>query len=360
MRMRIAFFNWRDIRNPLAGGSEVYVHEILSRLAGRGHQVALFTSTFRDSAPTEIIDGIQHIRYGGKYSMFAKTESCYSKKVRGKYDVVAESINGVPFFTPLFSKERTVALIHQLTRENWFSGLVFPAALIGYYAEDALLSFYRDAKCVVPSASTKSDLEGLGFSDVSTIHGASNISAGAMEGKEKALLYLGRLARSKRVGDVIKAFRIIHESNPGYSLWIAGTGKEYHALRKLADSMGLPVRFFGFVSEAKKAELLSKAAVLLFPAKREGWGLVVLEANSCYTPVIGYDVHGLRDSIRPGINGALVREGDVEGLAESVLEMIADESLLEKLCQSSKEYSRKFSWEKSASEFESIFEQVIS
>ena len=107
--MRIAFFNWRDLKNPLAGGSEVYVHEVLSRLSERGHGVSLFTSTFPGSLPSETIDGIRHVRYGGKFSMFAKAQSCYSKRIRGKYDLVAESINGVPFFTPLFAKEKTVS-----------------------------------------------------------------------------------------------------------------------------------------------------------------------------------------------------------------------------------------------------------
>ena len=354
MRMRIAFFNWRDIRNPLAGGSEVYVHEVLSRLAERGHRVTLFTSSFPNSRARETIDGIEHVRYGGKYSMFAKTESCYSKYVRGRYDVVAESINGVPFFTPLFARERTVALIHQLTRDNWFSGLIFPAALLGYYAEDTLLSFYRDVRCIVPSASTKTDLEGLGFSDVNTVHGASNISIEPRPGKEKALLYLGRLTKSKRVSHVIRAFRKIHEKYPDYELWVAGSGSERESLVKLARSLKIPARFFGHVSREKKVELLSKSAAMLLPAKREGWGLVVLEANSCYTPVIGYDVHGLRDSIRPGVNGMLVPDGDISGLADAACSIIRDGALLEGMCEYAKDYSRGFSWDKAASEFEAL------
>jgi glycosyltransferase involved in cell wall biosynthesis len=358
--MRIAFFNWRDVKNPLAGGAETYVHEVLSRLADRGHQVTLFTSTFRGSVPRETIDGIDHVRYAGKFSMFASALSCYSKHIKGKYDLVAESINGVPYFTPLFAKEKTVSLIHQLTRENWYSGIAFPAAVIGYYAEDAMLSFYRKVPCAVPSKSTKNDLLSLGFSDVSVIHGASNISISKKSNKKKVVLYLGRLTRSKRVSHVLKAFGRIYESNPDYSLWIAGSGPEEKNLHRLAAELGIPTTFFGHVDEKKKLELLSDASLVLFPAKREGWGLVVLEANSCFTPVVGYDVQGLRDSIRHGVNGYIAADGDLEKLADSASSIISNQKKLSEMEKTSKEYSSQFSWDRTADGFEALFERVLS
>jgi glycosyltransferase involved in cell wall biosynthesis len=358
--MRVAFFNWRDVKNPLAGGAEVYVHEVLSRLVGMGHEATLFTSTFKGCLPQETIDGVGHVRYAGKFGIFAKASSCYSSKIKGKFDIVAESINGVPFFTPFFSKEKTVSLIHQLTRENWYSGIALPAAFIGYHAEDALLSFYKDVPCVAPSQSTKSDLLKLGFSNLRVIHGASNISRETKGSKKKAVLCLGRLTKSKRVSHALAAFRKIYDSNPEYSLWVAGSGPEEKSLRAMAARLGIPVRFFGFINESEKIRLLSEASLLLFPAKREGWGLVVLEANSCFTPVIGYDVHGLRDSIVPGLNGYLADEGDIDMLAASSIRLLQDSRRLGEVENSSKEYSRKFSWDRAASEYESLFMEVLS
>lgn len=55
------------------------------------------------------------------------------------------------------------------------------------------------------------------------------------------------------------------------------------------------VTFLGFVSEKKKFEEMAKAWNLLVPSSREGWGMIVPEANSVGTPVIAYDVSGLRD-----------------------------------------------------------------
>lgn len=359
--MKIAFFNWRDIRNPLAGGAEVYCHEVLSRLSEK-HEVALFTSSFPGSALEEEIDGIRHVRYAGRYSIYAKARSCYRRHIQGRYDIVAESISGVPFFTPLFSKEPVVPFIHQLTRENWFSGLWFPAALFGYLTEDLMLSPYRSLPAIAPSDSTRSDLERLGFRDVHVIHGASALVRPDVA-KEKAptVLYLGRLTKSKRVGHVLAAFAGLRERVPGARLWIAGSGPEEGRLKSRAKELGLSdsVSFLGRVGEERKAELFARADVFVLPAVREGWGLVVLEANSCGTPVLGYDVPGLRDSVKGGVNGWLAPDGDLDALSARLVSMLSDREALARLSASSLDYSRKFSWDKTASEFERLFEMVL-
>jgi len=361
--MRLAFFNWRDIRHPMAGGAEVYVHEILRALVARGHSATLFSSRFPGSSEREAIDGIEHIRFGGRYSMYATAALCYRKHIRGRFDVIVESVNGVPFFTPLFANEPIIPLIHQLTRENWYSALPFPVAFAGYHMEDAMLRIYRRNPSVAPSPSTKSDLEKLGFHDVRIIYGAAQVERPAGITKESAptLIYLGRLTKSKRVDHALRAFSSLRKKMPGAVMWVAGSGPEEARLRALAQELGIApsVSFFGKVSEGRKAELLSRAHIMLFPAVREGWGLVVLEANACGTPAIGYDVPGLRDSIRNGINGHLVRDGEIDSMAEKALSLLSEPGLLGSLSSSSAEFARGFSWEKSAGEYEALFREVL-
>ena len=62
----ILFINWRDIRNPEAGGAEVHLHEISSRIAARGNKVTVLASSFDGSADEEEIDGVRVVRCGGK------------------------------------------------------------------------------------------------------------------------------------------------------------------------------------------------------------------------------------------------------------------------------------------------------
>ena len=360
--MRVAFFNWRDIRHPLAGGAEVFIHQILKRFVSKGHHATLFCSTFPGCAPSETIDGIEHVRYGGRFLMYPKAYACYRRHVKGKYDVIVESVNGMPLFLPFFAREKVVPFIHQLTRENWFSGLPLPLALPGYYLEDAMLKVYRNNPAVVPSLSTRRDLEGLGFTNVRIVHGGADIKRPDV-GKEPVptLLYLGRLTRSKRVDHALRAFKRVRDAIPA-KLWVAGSGPEAGSLMRLSENLGLgnDVVFFGRVSEEKKAELLTKAHLMLFPAVREGWGLVVNEANACGTPVIGYDVPGLWDSITAGVNGMLVPNGDFTAMADAASSLLQDGKKLEHLSASSAKHAKAFTWDRSAYEFLAFLEEVVS
>lgn len=341
--MKLAFFNWRDIKHPNAGGSEVFVHNLLIELKCLGHDVTLFTSKYPGSNETELIDGINHVRYGGKYTIYLRSFFIYKKFIEGNFDFIVESINGIPFFTPLFAKEKTVSYIHQLTKENWFSALPYPIAFLFFYLESFLLIPYKKLKTAVPSESTAVDLRNLGFFDISIIPGASKIQSKGKKANETTLIFLGRLAKSKKVSDAILAYSIFKKDNPFSKLWVVGSGNEEGKLKKMAPD---GVHFFGFVDEQKKAELLSKAHVLLFPAVREGFGLVVLEANSCSTPVVGYDVPGLRDSIIDGVNGYLVK--DPASMAAKTSDIMAK---YEHISRMAKNHSMGFSWAKTANEF---------
>jgi glycosyltransferase involved in cell wall biosynthesis len=359
--MRIALFNWRDIRHPSAGGAEAFVHQVLRLLVEQGHEATLFTSSYSGSLPRETIDGVEHVRYAGRLLIYPKSYLCYRKHIKGRYDAIVESINGPPFFTKLFAKEKVVPFIHQLTRQNWYSGLPLPLAFLGYHLEGPMLSLYKDSPAIVPSGSTRSDLERLGFRDVTVVHGGGDISPPIPIEKqpEPTLIYLGRLTRSKRVDHAIRAFAALRKRMPEARLWVVGRGSEAHSLKALSQQLGLTgITFHGHVTEERKAELLSKAHLMLFPAVREGWGLTVLEANACSTPVIGYDVHGLRDSVRPGLNGLLVRDGDIQGMADAASGLLNDRDSLRRLAASSSEYSAGFSWSRAADEFIALLERV--
>jgi glycosyltransferase involved in cell wall biosynthesis len=360
--VRIAIFNWRDIRNPAAGGAEAFVQRLSESLISLGHAVTVFSARFPGCKPEETINGVPHIRFGGKYSIYLLAFSCYKKHVRGRFDIIIESINGVPLFLPKFAKEKVYAFIHQLTRENWYSGLPWPLAFAGYHAEDAMLGAYRKLPVMVPSSSTRADLIALGFRDVGVIFEAADITpppdADAKKEEIPTLVYLGRLTLSKRVDHALEALKMIRARVPRARLWIIGDGPEKNRLQRLTRDIGLDgcVTFFGRVSPQKKAELLTRAHLLIVPAVREGWGLVVLEANSCGTPAIGYDVPGLRDSIKSGTNGILVPDGDKASLAERSASLLSEPRSLEELSKKSSANSKKFTWKRTAESVASFIE----
>ncbi|MEM5825795.1 MAG: glycosyltransferase family 4 protein [Candidatus Aenigmatarchaeota archaeon] len=361
--MKILIFNWRDIKNPEHGGAEVFTHEVFKRIAKMGHEVTIFSSEFKGCKKEEFIDSIRIIRSGGRYSVYIKARKYYNNFFsKESYDVIIDEINTLPFFTPSFAKkgEHIIALIHQLAREYWFYETFFPINFIGYHIlENSILKKYVEIPTVTVSNSTKNDLLNLGFKKVFIV--SEGISFHPLrkipdKSEKPTIIYLGRLKKAKRVEHVIKAFNIVEKKIPKAKLWIVGSGYLRSHLEKISNKR---VTFFGHVNEKKKIDLLSKAWILINPSIREGWGINVIEANACGTPCIAYDVPGLRDSIVDGKTGLLVKEnGNIEALANAIIKVLEDEKLRNKLSINALKWARRFSWDKSAREFEKIIKMV--
>ena len=358
--LKILIFNWRDIKNPAAGGAEVFTHEIAKRLVAQGHTISFFTSAFDGCRKNETFDGIEFFRSGNRYTVYLEARKYYKKHI-GQFDVVIDEINTIPFMTPDFIKDGTpiVALIHQLAREFWFLETKFPINMLGYhYFEDRWLKKYLDIPTLTVSNSTKQDLIDLGFKDIFIIPEGLNIKPlDSLPEKEKdpTFIFVGRMGHAKRPDHVVKAFSYIREKRLDAKLWMVGDG----AMRKQLEAMNPEgVTFFGYVSQEKKHKLMSRAHAILVPGVREGWGLVVTEANAMGTPAIGYNIHGLRDSIKDGETGLLC-DPNPEGMAERAFEFMRDTDMQVRFSENALEWAREFDWTKSADEFLKTMELVI-
>ena len=356
--MNILWFNWRDIKNPEAGGAEVYTHEIAKRLAEKGYSITLFTSKFRGCKEEEIIDGVRVVRDGGRYTVYQKAKEFY-KRNRNSFDLVIDEINTKPFHTPKFVDNcNIVALIHQLAREFWFYEAPFPVNLIGYYIlENRWLKNYVNIPTITVSNSTKKDLEDLGFKKIFIVHNGLNVEPvnRIPEKAEKpTIIFVGRMKKAKRPQDVIKAFKIVRKEIKDAQLWMVGDGY----LRKKLESKAKDVKFFGYVDKRTKDELVKRAWVIAVSGVREGWGQVVTDANALGTPAVGYNIPGLRDSIKHGYNGLLV-DNNPEALADAIIEILLDDKLREKLSRNAIEWAKQFSWDRSAGEFERLIETIV-
>ena len=359
--MKILIFNWRDTKNPQAGGAEVFTHEIAKRCVSASNEVTLFTSEFPGCMKEEVIDGVRVLRAGSKYSVYWKARVYYKKCFKGKFDFTVDEINTRPFLTPKFvdGREKKIALIHQLAREFWFYETPFPISCIGYYLlEPRWLRNYIKVPTITVSDSTKRDLLDLGFEKIFIVPDAINyrpLDKLPEKEKEPTLLFVGRFKKVKLPNHAIEAFKIAKTEIPNLRLWMVGDG---YLRPRLERKTSNGVEFFGHVPEKRKQELMRRAHILVVPAVREGWGIVVIEANAMGTPAIGYDVPGLRDSIKNGKTGFLLRQQNSEGLADAVIKILKNNELRKTLGKGALEWSRKFSWDRSAKEFLKIIEEV--
>jgi len=360
--LRILWFNWRDIKHPDAGGAEVFTHEIMRRLVKKyDYDVTLFTAQIPNGIAHEIVDGITIIRNGGKYSVYNKAK-VYYKKYKNNYDFIIDEINTRPFLTPRFvNNKHILAIFHQLAREFWFYETFFPLNYIGYYfLERRWLSYYQEIPTITISDSSKEDLKALGFKKVLMIpQGLSVIPLDKVPQKETnpTLVFLGRLKKAKLPDHAIDAFSLIKKEIPDTKMWIIGDG---YMLRELKKRFNLKdLTFYGYVQNEIKYRLLSKAHLILVPAVREGWGIVVTESNAMGTPAVGYNVPGLRDSIKDNETGILVKENTPYSLAKSAISLLKDRNLLLRFSSNALAFSKQFSWDDSAKAFDKIIKNVF-
>lgn len=131
------------------------------------------------------------------------------------------------------------------------------------------------------------------------------------------LVYAGRLSPEKNPGAVIEAVKLLVRNGIDVCLDVYGTGAAMAALRRAA--VGLPVVFHGYVAGRRAlAEHLAVADVAFAPSAAETFGLSVLEALACGTPVVAADTGGAGELLSPGSGVAVpaTPEGIARGVAE--------------------------------------------
>jgi len=348
--MNILISSWRGPKHPNFGGAEIVTHEHAKAWVKAGHAVTLITSGFPGVPTEEIIDGVQIIRRGNQIATIQIAAIYwYFFDNHPNYDLVVDQFHGIPFFTPLYIRGKKLAFIHEVAKEVWWTNhLSFPVNFIygflGYVLEPLIFLLYRNTHFLTVSQSTKQDLIGWSIpeANITIIHnGFTPIKIKESKQSNPTLIYLGAIAKDKGIEDALKAFSLLDFS---WRLWVVGKGEQSY-LEKL--NFSERVKFWGYVSEKKKFELLAKAHIMINPSHREGWGLVNIESNSVGTPVVAYNVPGCRDSIRNNVTGILCSLSDINCLAKSIEKLNTNKTLYKLMSMKSKQWSRRFPWSKS-------------
>ena len=151
---------------------------------------------------------------------------------------------------------------------------------------------------------------------------------------------------------------MVREKKPEIKSLIIGNGSEKGKLEKLVSKIGLEenIKFLGFLENQDHMYALIKSSkVFVLPSEREGFGIVVIEANTCGIPVItvNHKDNAARDLIKEGRNGLVCRL-DEEEIAEGILKILKNNSIggMEKACKDS---AKKYDWDKIVNEIEGVY-----
>ncbi len=366
--MKIVAVNWQDLANPLGGGAETHLHEILERLAAWGHEVVLLCGGWPGCPPRAERNGVEIHRVGTRQTFALHARRYWERHLAPRrFDVLYEDINKMPLFTTRWSgPQKVVVVVPHLFGSAAFQELNPLLASAVWLSERPIPWMYGNVPFQAISESTGDDLVARGIRrelvkvippGVSYEHYTPDASVRAAR---PTIAYLGRLKKYKGVDLVIRALAQMQHTDA--VLEIAGAGDYRPALERLVESLALRerVRFLGFVTEAEKLALLRRAWIVSLASPKEGWGLTNVEAEACGTPVVASNSPGIRESVRDGETGFLVPHGDVAAMAAAYDRLAGDPAMVASMGAKARAFAESFTWERCARETEAHLLSVIN
>jgi len=385
-RRRILLLNERDLGHPRAGGAEIHLSRIFSRLVARGHAVTQYSSGFPGGDRLTEIEGVSIERRGPLPVYYASVPGRVRAAVKSsEFDLVVECLNKIPFYTPLYCRLPILAICHHLFGRVAFDQVAFPIAAAVVLAESGIPRAYRDTFFVAISDSTREDLVERGIAPEHIVVSPPGIDPPAFEVDPRAdrpprATYVGRLERYKRVDLLLRAGALLVDRFQNLEILIIGRGPERQRLEELARDLGLEgrTRFTGFIEDRERDALLAGSRVCAFPSEKEGFGLTVIEANALGTPVVARNAPGLRDSIRHGTTGLLIDPPDpatrgrgrgggrgsdatdeARCYADAMSMLMTDREEALEMRGACLEWSRRFDWDRATDDMEAAIEQRL-
>jgi len=355
--MRILILNWRDPKNPNGGGAEQLTQEMAKRWVKAGHIVTQFSSTFPNAKPREVIDGVTFIRKGSWWNVHLFACYYYLRYLRKQTDIIIDEVHWFPFFSAFYAPKKTVVLVCEVANMLFYTIFPYPLASCWRLIEKFYLAVYKNVPMMAISQSTYEDLikEGHTRSNLIVLPMGLTVTVKIKhfpKEKDPTLIYVARLNKQKGIFDTIEAFRIVKQHIPSSKLWLVGSSDQQtidHVKKQLKNyQLETSVKLFGFVTEEKKFELLSRAHLLVSASVQEGWGLTVPEAGLTRTPAVVYNTQGFRDIIENKKDGVLVVPNPI-AFAEGVIDVLQNENLYKRIQIAAERKAKQYSWDKTAS-----------
>ncbi len=345
---------WRDLDDVEAGGSELHADEILQRWAEGGIDVRLWTSRVDGAARQIVRNGYTVNRRAGRYAVFPRTAVAGFRGKIGTGDGLVEIWNGMPFFSPVWSRAPRIVFLHHVHAEMWDMVLSPRLAPLGRTVEDRLAPpFYRRTEIVTLSNSAKHDL-------VSKLgHSAERVTvvppgvdprfapAGTLS-PTPLVIAVGRLVPVKRFDLFIEAMVALRKIHPDLEALIVGEGYERPALEAqiAAADAGRWFSLPGRLSDADLVDAYRRAWVVSSTSSHEGWGMTLTEAAACGTPAVATRIPGHQDAIIDDESGFLV--STLPELIEATGSILANPMLRRRLSQGALRRVEGMTWERAA------------
>lgn len=175
----------------------------------------------------------------------------------------------------------------------------------------------------------------------------------------KRIIAVGRLDYQKGFDRLIEAWRIVqqHPEFQGWQLDIFGQGEWKEMLQGRVQQYGLQGTLHINAPTKQIGEEYANSSMLVMSSNYEGFPMVMIEAMACGLPAVSFDFQcGPKDIIRHGVNGLLVKNGDIQGLADAMMTLMGDEALRKQMSLEARMVTETYSEEKVMGKWISLFE----
>lgn len=175
---------------------------------------------------------------------------------------------------------------------------------------------------------------------------------------DRLLIHISNFRKVKRIPDILESFIKIKE-HENVKLLLVGDGPEKLELEQQVAKWGLQEDILFLGKRDDLPELLSISDVMLLLSEKEAFGLVLLEAFACGTPVVATRIGGIPEVVEDGYNGYLVELGDTDAVAEHVISLLRHEPFYKQMKQNAlNTVKERFSSSDIVSQYEALYYEV--
>ena len=278
-------------------------------------------------------------------------------------DVLFCPANIAPIFVP--KSKKLVVTIHDV------AFLIYPESFSSffriYYKLIMPVVVKRADKIITVSNYSKNELEKyypLSKGKIEVIYLGLNEGFKVLDNikKKNQILYVGSINKRKNFIGVIKAFELLNQKD--FTLLIVGNFSTNFSMNE-NDKMILEkaktntnIEFKSGISDEQLVRLYNESKLFVFPSFYEGFGLPVLEAMACGTPVVCSDSSSLPEVGSDAV--VYCAPHNIEDIKEKIEMVLGDEVLQQKMIQKGLERAKEFSWEKSSDEHVKVFKEILN